>query len=533
MKTSILSALLLITTYICYGQMPMFDQSKIETSPEINSLYVVINDVVDSNLYIDLWDSWKNPSQSLILNSEKLSIVSSDRYYPNSDKLDLKDRNFIDLRDTIIKYTVEWDKKKKEEQLILSLFIKNSPNNNPLTYKSAIRRVLKKSNSTEYIIQDVSSDNGQYFALIGKLKKKNYKSYDNNIDKKEYSLALFDRRLNHCFFSIIQLDSVSITSKIVKTSVSNKGYVYIILRDDCNKKISKYSIHQISPKGKTKSAIINSNNDRISTPKISITDSSIEATFLYSNDSIDVDGYSGMKGIFSCFVHDNDLDFLEITRTPLEIDFLKASFSEVEKSIITKNISKKKTISEFDKYKLISSKQINGKSKLVILEKQFTSSHSNLHSTTILNSNSRNSVYHNDDILIIKLDSNQNIEWKQILNKKQITAKIWMHFTYNSFIHFIGDKHLYILFNSDISSLDWERSHGAKELTPYYSNSVGFIQLTKLNLHTGNIDRIQFSSSDYNLIPSWSKQFDQSCYLVSTKNKSRLGKYYILRFNTE
>jgi hypothetical protein len=533
MKTSILSALLLIATSTCYGQMPMFDQSRIsESEPLEKNILGLIGENENSVLlgvYPPLLKKIDAPSV-VKMNRTKLDDLSKVKIYPTNKNLNPKQVGFLSFRESVYMYGVELEK--KVEKIVIEQ-LTNDLKPSGKTIESKSRSKVSKSEALTAPYQ-VSSELNNFFALVGKTRKEYLTPYQSQLKtddskKRTVVIALFDKDLNNKYFNLFELNQSLNSSSIIDEYVDNQGNVYLFVEDTPKYKNkerkSKHYIYQIKPDGTIISKEIDLEVDRLKFSFLKVKSGIIFINGIYDDSDLK-DGYIGTKGIINIsFVFENMENTKKINKNALGLEYLTAGMSDTEKEIVGKDIKKGKEVRMFYGFKNLSVKYLPNDSKLYLIER--TSSQS---SPSSPNSSQSYTTYRTHEILAIKVDNQGNTVWKTMIPKEQATLNSP---SFHSFSSYLGSTSVYILFNSHTSCLNTEKTYEKNEITPFNAGTLnGFIEMVELNIETGIFERKRFINNQRRLVPSSSKQIDNSCYFMS-KNKDTDPTKYLIKFEIE
>lgn len=272
-----------------------------------------------------------------------------------------------------------------------------------------------------------------------------------NKEKEEVTFYVYDEGLNTLWEKKIVFPYKSELFSIEEVIVDNEGNVHLLAREynevrkTRKKGKANYKYHVLSYFDQGANAIdniISLNKDFITDITVSVSNGNMVAAGFYSEDN----KLSSIKGVFYLNMDLKSQQVVSHSKKEFSIDFMVENMKDSKAEKIKKKAEKGKEFElyEFDLDELI---QREDGGTVLLAEKYYIT----VHTTTDSRGNMRTYyVYHYDDIIAVSISPQGQIEWANMVPKRQASRSPGGPLSYASAV---CDDKVYLVFNDNLKNI--------------------------------------------------------------------------------
>ncbi len=342
-----------------------------------------------------------------------------------------------------------------------------------------------------------------------------------NSENGNIAISVLDRDLNQVISRTVEFQIPNKLMEVQDVDVDVNGTAYILVKENLRKggdvksgEVNvRFRLFELKSNEELKEIKVETKNNLVAAANILIYNNKLYVSGIYMDYNRKAEG---LKGVFLAEISKSSGEVKQVITKEVGSDFFKEGLSEKDQKKVDKKIKKGKSLGE--NYKLRDIIQLSDGSYIMTAEERYITEHTH----TDQNGGVRTYyVYHRNNVLLTKLNSNGEIGWVQNVRKKQGSKET----SSTSYLHCNDGKNLYLIFNSDNKNMNTAKTYDAGKVATYAGSAKkSFAEIVSIELATGEYKRnMLFSSKESQtaVIPSASSMVDGHCFIYSVRGKRK------------
>ena len=429
---------------------------------------------------------------------KKQQLLKSEKIPTSLEKNKLTFRKAVVLKDEI--YLFYTSNKKKIKKVYLQKFDNSL---NPIGKLNKLVEFEVNKDLTDFV-EIIQSKNNKYFGLI-------YKTMNASLNKTSYNFKIFNDELSEVVQNNYTLPSEDKSSRRENDYLSDNGDYYISFFEKTKKhgENNAYHVALVTSTG-LKDVTIDFKENTVYYSRISIDNNSkLNVSGIYGNledkilfgpnrvqnqsNYIRSEISNGATGVFNLKIDFDDVNNIKKNTYEFDEEFIMDDWKDRERA--NSPINKGKTPRLYD-YFIKENIILKDGSSILTLEQIYkTTSVSKSTSSSGAPTTKTSSRYYKNDIIVCKTKPDGEFEWMVKIKKHQ--TSFGKNSPYSSFISFVKDDKINIVFNDDNENYNEKGDYTGPSTGVRFSTKKSSIAQTSINLNDGGvIKRNIISKSD-------------------------------------